>query len=183
MCMFQKTIAATAAFLVTLAIVHGCSPQGSSSTSNSATAEATRSSSQSGASSTSASVAPTETHAAVANEPVAPSAKPSAADPGSATTTNPPAAAGKPPSPPAPLKTETPPSATAENGGKPGTGAPKSDEPLFQGWPKPLAVIVATGMQMGYIEPCGCSGKENQLGGLSRRHSFLKKLAGDGWNV
>src|SRR5207237_6681218 len=30
---------------------------------------------------------------------------------------------------------------------------------------------------------CGCSGKENQLGGLSRRHSFLNKLAADGWTL
>jgi hypothetical protein len=44
-------------------------------------------------------------------------------------------------------------------------------------------VIVATGAQWGYIEPCGCSGKENQRGGLSRRHSFLKQLAAQGWSV
>ena len=36
---------------------------------------------------------------------------------------------------------------------------------------------------MGYIEPCGCSGKENQKGGLSRRDNFLKKLRTDGWDV
>ncbi len=56
-------------------------------------------------------------------------------------------------------------------------------QPLFVGWPKPKAVIVATGLQMGYIEPCGCSGKENQKGGLSRRHNLLLKLAADGWPV
>ena len=38
-----------------------------------------------------------------------------------------------------------------------------------------------TGEQNGYIEPCGCTGRENQLGGLSRRYSFFKKLAADGW--
>ncbi len=46
-----------------------------------------------------------------------------------------------------------------------------------------MTVLVATGMQMGYIEPCGCSGKENQKGGLSRRDNFLKKLRADGWDV
>jgi len=58
---------------------------------------------------------------------------------------------------------------------------PKTHDALFAGWPRPKALIVATGMQMGYIEPCGCSGKENQKGGLSRRHNMLKKLAADGW--
>ncbi len=75
-----------------------------------------------------------------------------------------------------------------------GDGAPRaSDNPhsdnaaptdaLFKDWPKSLTVLVATGMQMGYIEPCGCSGKENQKGGLSRRDNFLKKLRADGWDV
>lgn len=76
-----------------------------------------------------------------------------------------------------------PPSAGGTDGGDPGAAVAKQDDPLFEGWPKPRAVIVATGMQMGYIEPCGCSGKENQLGGLSRRQSFLKKLAAKEWQV
>lgn len=38
-------------------------------------------------------------------------------------------------------------------------------------------------MQMGYVEPCGCSGRENQKGGLSRRFNLLKKLRTDGWDV
>ncbi len=57
----------------------------------------------------------------------------------------------------------------------------KADDSLFKDWTRPKAVIVATGMQMGYIEPCGCSGKENQKGGLSRRHNMLKALAAKGW--
>ena len=74
-------------------------------------------------------------------------------------------------------------SAAAAGGGDASHAPPKPNAPLFQGWPKPAAVLVATGMQMGYLEPCGCSGKENQRGGLSRRDSFLKMLRAKGWNV
>lgn len=59
--------------------------------------------------------------------------------------------------------------------------APKTS---FADWPKPAAVIVATGQLMGYIEPCGCTGLENQKGGLARRHTLIRQLADDrGWNV
>jgi len=44
---------------------------------------------------------------------------------------------------------------------------------VFRDWPEPRAVIVFTGELDGYIEPCGCTGKENQKGGLSRRRNFL----------
>ena len=33
---------------------------------------------------------------------------------------------------------------------------------LFTDWPTPQAVLVITGELDGYIEPCGCTGKENQ---------------------
>ena len=52
---------------------------------------------------------------------------------------------------------------------------------VFEGWEKPRAVIVFTGELEGYIEPCGCTGKENQKGGLSRRQNFLRALATVGW--
>lgn len=54
---------------------------------------------------------------------------------------------------------------------------------LFQGWPQPALVLVFTGEQGGYIEPCGCAGLENQKGGLRRRHTFLKQLHQRGWPV
>ncbi|MEM9186460.1 MAG: multiheme c-type cytochrome [Planctomycetota bacterium] len=50
-------------------------------------------------------------------------------------------------------------------------------------WPKPTAVLVFTGEQDGYLEPCGCAGLTNQKGGLKRRHTFLKQLRDDGWPV
>jgi hypothetical protein len=55
--------------------------------------------------------------------------------------------------------------------------------PVFQGWAQPRAVIVFTGELDGYIEPCGCTGKENQKGGLSRRRNFLGAMAAADWPV
>jgi hypothetical protein len=54
---------------------------------------------------------------------------------------------------------------------------------VFADWPKPRAVLVVTGELDGYIEPCGCTGKENQKGGLSRRQNFLRALEEAGWPV
>jgi len=55
--------------------------------------------------------------------------------------------------------------------------------PVFTDWLRPRAVLVITGELDGYIEPCGCTGKENQKGGLSRRQNFLRALAASGWEV
>jgi hypothetical protein len=52
---------------------------------------------------------------------------------------------------------------------------------IFKDWPAPQAVLVVTGELDGYIEPCGCTGKENQKGGLSRRQNFLRAVEGAGW--
>jgi hypothetical protein len=52
---------------------------------------------------------------------------------------------------------------------------------VFADWPAPRAVIVVTGELDGYIEPCGCTGKANQKGGLSRRQNFLRAIEGAGW--
>ncbi len=56
-------------------------------------------------------------------------------------------------------------------------------EPLFVGWPQPRLAIMITGRQYGYMEPCGCSGLENQNGGLVRRSTLIKQLREKGWNV
>ncbi|HWB13185.1 MAG TPA: multiheme c-type cytochrome [Pirellulales bacterium] len=55
--------------------------------------------------------------------------------------------------------------------------------PIFKGWAKPKLALVFTGEQLGYIEPCGCAGLENQKGGLRRRDTFLKQLREQGWPV
>jgi hypothetical protein len=59
----------------------------------------------------------------------------------------------------------------------------KRNGDVFAGWKAPRAVVVITGELDGYIEPCGCTGKENQKGGLSRRRNFLRALAAAGWPV
>jgi hypothetical protein len=54
----------------------------------------------------------------------------------------------------------------------------------FAGWPKPDVVLMITGQQHGYIEPCGCTGLDNQKGGLARRDALLQQLTAErGWNV
>lgn len=58
----------------------------------------------------------------------------------------------------------------------------KENGPIFRDWAKPKWTLVFTGEQQGYFEPCGCTGPGRQKGGMSRRHSFLKQLAADGWN-
>ena len=50
-------------------------------------------------------------------------------------------------------------------------------------WPKPKAALVITGMEHGYIEPCGCAGLDRMKGGMSRRHTLFKQLRADGWPV
>jgi hypothetical protein len=52
---------------------------------------------------------------------------------------------------------------------------------VFAAWEKPDLLIVITGQLDGYIEPCGCTGKENQKGGLSRRQNFLRAIEAAGW--
>ena len=54
---------------------------------------------------------------------------------------------------------------------------------VFEGWSPPRLLLVVTGQLDGYIEPCGCTGKENQKGGLSRRQNFLRAVSAAGWPV
>jgi hypothetical protein len=76
---------------------------------------------------------------------------------------------------------DSPPAAAALPAGK--TAHPTLDPVLFADWPTPKLALVLTGRLEGYIEPCGCSGKENMQGGLSRRDMLLTKLAADHWPV
>ena len=52
---------------------------------------------------------------------------------------------------------------------------------IFVDWPQPQATILFSGELNGYLEPCGCAGLENQLGGLKRRHTLIKNLRQQGW--
>ena len=65
---------------------------------------------------------------------------------------------------------------------KPATLAPKqkpAEKPLFDGWANPAAVLVVSGEQHGYFEPCGCA--EHQSGGFARRHDLVKQIQAKGW--
>ncbi|MCS6849555.1 MAG: hypothetical protein NZ700_00120 [Gemmataceae bacterium] len=63
-------------------------------------------------------------------------------------------------------------------------GAAASPSALFRDWPadvSPDVVLVISGEQHGYLQPCGCS--KPQLGGLPRRWVFVQELKKRGWPV
>lgn len=51
----------------------------------------------------------------------------------------------------------------------------------YKTWPIPDVALFVTGQQHGYIEPCGCTGLENQKGGVARRMTFATQLRESGW--
>ncbi|GIW79268.1 MAG: hypothetical protein KatS3mg105_1075 [Gemmatales bacterium] len=60
----------------------------------------------------------------------------------------------------------------------------KLQRPLFEDWPKakPDVVILLSGQQYGYLQPCGCSSP--QYGGLARRYNLIQELTQQrGWPV
>jgi len=69
----------------------------------------------------------------------------------------------------------------ADPNAKPKIDPVKANGPIFEGWPKPNLAIMISGELDGYLEPCGCAGLENQLGGLKRRHTLIKQLEKQGW--
>ncbi len=107
-----------------------------------------------------------------------------------------------PPQPSAPFRSVSPPdsaqpeAAAPERPSRPKTGKPqtgknsgipfdpiKENGPIFVGWPKPKVALVITGMEEGYMEPCGCAGLDRMKGGMSRRATFFKQLRQKGWPV
>ncbi len=59
----------------------------------------------------------------------------------------------------------------------------EKNQKIVDGWEKPWACLFLTGRQHGYIEPCGCTGLENQKGGLNRRDTLLRSIEDRGWDV
>lgn len=58
------------------------------------------------------------------------------------------------------------------------------EEVMYDGWPDPEFALFISGRQHGYLEPCGCTGLENQRGGLMRRHTMQQELIGErGWKL
>ena len=81
-----------------------------------------------------------------------------------------------PPKPPVPVG-GTANSATSANAATPAKGTPTAEalpEPLLADWKSPAAVLLLTGEQHGYLEPCGCS--IHQLGGMARRADLVRIL-------
>jgi len=83
--------------------------------------------------------------------------------------------------------TEVPPMKTALSESDvevPSLGVGNIGEPeSWEAWPTPETVLFITGNQHGYIEPCGCTGLENQKGGLARRYTLYKQLVDRGWPI
>jgi hypothetical protein len=80
------------------------------------------------------------------------------------------------------LASWTPPRDASAAGGAESTLDPiEANGAIFVDWPKPALALVFSGELDGYLEPCGCAGLDNQLGGLKRRHTLIKQLAADGW--
>jgi hypothetical protein len=52
---------------------------------------------------------------------------------------------------------------------------------IFDGWQKPRLAIAISGMEDGYIEPCGCAGLDRMKGGMGRRAAFLQEYRKKGW--
>jgi len=73
-----------------------------------------------------------------------------------------------------------PPAATAPPGADapPGAGGSESaanaSSKLFADWPTPVAALLISGEQNGYLEPCGCT--SGQLGGLRRRYDLIQRI-------
>ncbi|QDV54485.1 multiheme c-type cytochrome [Rosistilla oblonga] len=147
---------------------------------------------------TPAAVEPTASDEPMSPTPAEPAAEQPAAEPTSLVAAAPtPAPAPTPAAVPTPAAAPTPaeeatdaeePAANepAEAPAAEPTASPAADTEVddrWKQWPKPSAVMLFTGEQHGYIEPCGCTGLENQKGGLARRHTLIKEIQTLGWNV
>ena len=75
--------------------------------------------------------------------------------------------------------------APADGGGDSASTRPRPGGPtkLFADWwsPQPACVLVISGEQDGYLQPCGCT--DGQLGGLGRRDDLIAKLRAQKWAV
>jgi hypothetical protein len=83
-------------------------------------------------------------------------------------------AAASSPARSAPAKSSPP----APAGRASGTVGPKSTK-LLANLGSPAAVLIISGEQEGYLEPCGCSAE--QIGGLIRRYDFIERVHNQKW--
>jgi Cytochrome c554 and c-prime len=89
--------------------------------------------------------------------------------------------------PAGPAPKATPPNATSTGSG---AAAPGSDvvpgnaspiDKLMAELNNPAALLIVSGQQDGYLEPCGCSAE--QIGGLIRRFDLVERLQNKNWPV
>lgn len=57
------------------------------------------------------------------------------------------------------------------------------NQKIAEDWPQPQVVLFVSGQQHGYLEPCGCTGLDQQKGGLIRRDTLLTSLRDRGWEL
>ena len=60
-------------------------------------------------------------------------------------------------------------------------GGASTSQKLLANLRDPAAVLIVSGEQLGYLEPCGCT--EGQIGGLLRRYDFVERLRKQNWPV
>jgi len=71
------------------------------------------------------------------------------------------------------------PSSTTRGEGRPGGGADSKSTKLLANLGNPAALLIVSGEQEGYLEPCGCS--PEQIGGLIRRFDFIYRVHNRNW--
>jgi Cytochrome c554 and c-prime len=89
-----------------------------------------------------------------------------------------PAATAPTATPPKPASTGNDP-VTPGNAPVPGSASPI--DKLMAELNNPAALLIVSGQQDGYMEPCGCSAE--QIGGLIRRFGFIERLQNKNWPV
>lgn len=72
-----------------------------------------------------------------------------------------------------------PPAGVSARSSSSDASAPKSGRPLLANLGSPAAVLIITGEQDGYMEPCGCT--EDQSGGLLRRFDLVERIHAQNW--
>ena len=77
------------------------------------------------------------------------------------------------PVPPAPTK--------AAPGGVVKAASASPGDKLMAELDNPAALLIVSGQQDGYMEPCGCSAE--QIGGLIRRYDLVERMQKQNWPV
>jgi hypothetical protein len=70
---------------------------------------------------------------------------------------------------------------SAGNAGQSESSADSNSQKLLTNLGNPAAVLIVSGEQDGYMEPCGCSAE--QIGGLIRRYDFVERLHNQNWPI